>query len=143
MKFKLLNTDKQKTYAIILDSGDEVMQCIQSFAKEQNVKASQFSAIGAFGKATLGFFDFEIKDYVKIEINEQAEVLNITGDISLYNNEIKIHAHVVLGKKDGAACGGHLLKAIVHPTLEIILTESPSYLQREMDKDSHIPLIKI
>ena len=143
MKFKLLNNDKQKTYAVILDSGEEVMQCIQSFAKQQNLKASQFSAIGAFSKATLGFFDFDIKDYRKNEVNEQVEVLNVAGDISLYNNEIKIHAHVVLGKKDSAACGGHLLKAIVHPTLEIILTESPSYLEREMDKDSQIPLIKI
>ncbi len=143
MKFKLLNADKQKTFAVILESGDEVMECIQSFAKQQNLKASQFNAIGAFSKATLGFFDFEIKDYKKIEIDEQVEVLNVAGDISLYNNEIKIHAHVVLGKKDGAACGGHLLKAIVHPTLEIILIESPSYLERYMDKDSHIPLIKI
>ncbi len=143
MKHKLLNADKQKTYAIILDSGDEVMQCIQSFAKEQKLKASHFNAIGAFSKATLGFFDFEIKDYKKIEINEQVEVLNVAGDISLFHNEIKIHAHVVVGKKDGTAHGGHLLKAIAHPTLEIILTESPSYLEREMDENAHIPLIKI
>ncbi len=58
MKFKLLNADKQKTFAVILESGDEVMECIQSFAKQQNLKASQFNAIGAFSKATLGFFDF-------------------------------------------------------------------------------------
>lgn len=143
MKYKLLNADKQKTYAVILDSGDEVMESITSFAKNQNLKASQFNAIGAFSKATLGFFDFNIKDYKKIEIDEQVEVLNIAGDISLYNNEIKIHAHVVVGKKDGTAHGGHLLKATAHPTLEIILTESPAYLERKMDKDAQIPLIKI
>jgi predicted DNA-binding protein with PD1-like motif len=50
---------------------------------------------------------------------------------------------VVLGKRDGTAHGGHLIKAIVHPTLEIILNESPAYLKREMDKESEIPLIKI
>ena len=143
MKYKLLNEDAQKTYAIILDSGDEVMECLTSFAKKEKLKASQFNAIGAFSKATLGFFDFNIKDYKKIEIQEQVEVLNIAGDISLYNNEIKIHAHVVVGKEDGSAHGGHLLKATAHPTLEIILTESPSYLKREMDKESGIPLIKI
>ena len=143
MHYKLLNEDKQKTFAVILNSGDEVMSALQSFAKEQKLKASQFNAIGAFSKATLGFFDFSIKDYKKIEINEQVEVLNITGDISFYNNEIKIHAHAVVGKGDGTAHGGHLLKAHVHPTLEIILIESPAYLVREMDKESHIPLIKI
>ncbi len=143
MKYKLLNDDVQKTFAIILDSGDEVIESITSFAKEQKLKASQFNAIGAFSKATLGFFDFKIKDYKKIEIDEQVEVLNIAGDVSLYKNEIKIHAHVVVGKEDGTAHGGHLLKATVHPTLEIILTESTAYLERRMDKDSHIPLIKI
>ena len=143
MQYKLLNEDKQKTFAIILNSGDEVMECIQSFAKEQNLKASQFGAIGAFSKATLGFFDFSIKDYKKIEIDEQVEVLNITGGISLYNKKIKIHAHTVVGKSDGTAHGGHLLKGFVHPTLEIILTESPAYLERKMNADSHIPLIKV
>ncbi len=143
MKYKLLNDDVQKTFAIILESGDEVTESITSFAVEQKLKASQFNAIGAFSKATLGFFDFKIKDYKKIEIDEQVEVLNIAGDISLYKNEIKIHAHVVVGKQDGTAHGGHLLKATVHPTLEIILTESPAYLERQMDEDSHIPLIKI
>lgn len=119
------------------------MENIMSFAKDQQLKASQFNAIGAFSKVTLGYFDFDIKDYVKIEINEQVEVLNIAGDISLYKDECTVHAHAVVGKKDGTAHGGHLLKAIVHPTLEIILTESPAYLQREIDADSGIPLIKI
>ncbi len=143
MKFKLLNDQQQKTFAVILNSGDEVMENIMSFAKDQQLKASQFNAIGAFSKVTLGYFDFDIKDYVKIEINEQVEVLNIAGDISLYKDECTVHAHAVVGKKDGTAHGGHLLKAIVHPTLEIILTESPAYLQREIDADSGIPLIKI
>jgi predicted DNA-binding protein with PD1-like motif len=48
-----------------------------------------------------------------------------------------------LGKSDGAAIGGHLLKATVHPTLEVILEESPGYLQRRMDEATGLPLIKI
>ena len=143
MKFKIINNDKQKTFAVILDSGDEVMEKMKAFAKEQKVSASQFTAIGALSEATLGFFDFAIKDYKKIEIKEQAEVLSLLGDISIYKNEYKVHAHMVLGKKDGTAHGGHLLRAITHPTLEIILTESPAYLERQMDKESGIPLIKI
>jgi predicted DNA-binding protein with PD1-like motif len=107
------------------------------------LRASQFTAIGAFSEAIVGFFDFSIKDYEKIPIQEQAEVLVLTGDISLFKDEYKIHAHVVLGKRDGTAHGGHLIKAVVHPTLEIILNESPEYLKREMDKKSEIPLIKI
>ncbi len=70
-------------------------------------------------------------------------MLALAGNISIYKDTYKIHAHVVLGRKDGTAHGGHLMKGIAHPTLEIILNESPEHLKREMDKDSGIPLIKI
>ena len=143
MKWKLLNDDNQKTYAIILEYNDEAMESILSFARDKNIHAAQFSAIGAFSEVMLGYFDFEIKDYKKIGIKEQVEVLMFAGDISMYKNESKVHAHVVIGKEDGTAHGGHVLKAYVHPTLEIILTESPAYLKREIDEASGIPLIKI
>lgn len=142
MQYKLINNDLQKTFAIILESGEEVMEQIRLFAQEQHLSASHFTAIGAFSEVMVGFFDFSKKDYKEIPINQQVEVLVLTGDITLYENEPKIHAHVVLGKEDGSAHGGHLIKAIVHPTLEIILNESPAYLKRKMDKNSGIPLIK-
>jgi predicted DNA-binding protein with PD1-like motif len=143
MKYQLINDDQQKTFAVILESGEEVMQKIMEFAKAQKISASQFTAIGAFSKTIVGFFDFSIKDYKKIPFKQQMEVLTLNGDITLFKGEYKIHAHVVLGKEDGRAHGGHLLKATVHPTLEIILNESPAYLSREMDKESGLALIKI
>ncbi len=143
MKWKLINDNKPKIYALILDSGDDVTSSLQSFAKDKQLSAAQFTAIGAFSEVTLGFFSFKTKDYKKIEVNEQVEVLVLTGDISLYKNEPKLHAHVVVGKEDGTAHGGHLLKAKTHPTLEIIITESPSYLKREIDKETGLALIAI
>ncbi len=143
MKHKLLNESEQKTYALIMDSGDRIMEKIREFAKENQLQASQFSAIGAFKEATIGYFDYGIKDYKKIEIHEQVEVLNIAGDISLKNGEIQLHAHVVLGKKDGTAHGGHLMEGIAHPTLEVILTESPAYLRRQYDDKTGLSLIEI
>ena len=143
MKYQLINDDQQKTFAVILESGEEVMQKIMEFAKAQKISASQFTAIGAFSETIVGFFDFSIKDYKKIPFKQQMEVLTLNGDITLFKGEYKNHAHVVLGKEDGRAHGGHLLKATVHPTLELILNESPAYLSREMDKESGLALIKI
>ena len=143
MNFKLLNDDKQKTYAIILESGEEAMEEILAFANERKIATSQFTAIGAFSETVVGFFDFSIKDYKKTYFNQQMEVLSLTGDITVFKDEYKVHGHIVLAKEDGTAYGGHLIKGIVHPTLEIILNESPVYLKREMDKESGIPLIKI
>ena len=143
MKVKLLNDGVEKTYALILETGDDVLETITRFATEQELKANHFTAIGAFSEAEVGFFDFAKKDYNRIPIKEQTEVLSLTGDITVYEGKPQIHAHVVLGKADGTAHGGHLLKAIVHPTLEIILVESPSSMQRKMDMASGIPLIEL
>jgi uncharacterized protein len=63
------------------------------------------------------------------------------GDITLEKEAPRIHVHVVLGKSDGTAHGGHLIKAIVRPTLEVIIIESPKYLKRQFDKESGLPLI--
>lgn len=142
MKYKLLD-NSTNTYAIILESGDHVMKTIQEFAKVHSLKASRFTGVGALSKATLGYFDYSIKDYKKIQVSEQVELLSMIGNISLFGDEPKVHAHVVLGKSDGAAVGGHLLTAVTHPTLEIILEEMPGYLQRRIDEETGLPLIDI
>jgi uncharacterized protein len=143
MKSKLINDGPQRTFAVVLDTGDEVTECLLRFAKEQKLSASQFTALGAFSDAVLGYFDWEKKDYEEIRIDEQVEVLNLTGDVALNEGEPKLHPHVVVGKRDGSAHGGHLLKARVRPTLEVILTESPAHLTRKTDPESGLALIKL
>lgn len=143
MRYKLLASGNKATYALIFESGDEVMEGLKTFANEHKLKASRFTAIGAFSNVELGYFDFTIKDYKKIPVHEQVEVLSLLGDVALYGDASKLHAHVVLGKSDGAAIGGHLMKATVHPTLEVILEEAPGHLQRRMDKETGLPLIVI
>ncbi|MBA4147075.1 MAG: DNA-binding protein [Verrucomicrobia bacterium] len=143
MKAKLINDAPQKTWALIFDKGDEVMSNLDCFAREQRLSATQFTGIGAFSDLTLGFFVLEKKDYNRIAIREQVEVLSLTGDISLKDNEPKVHAHIVVGKIDGTAHGGHLLEAHVMPTLEVMLTESPRHLRRAVDPETGLALIQI
>lgn len=51
-----------------------------------------------------------------IAITEQVEVLSLVGDIALENATPRVHAHVVIGKRDGTAHGGHLIEGHVRPT---------------------------
>lgn len=143
MKYKLLNGIGNASYALVFQTGDDVLDQLETFAREHKLKASRFTAIGAFSSAELGFFDFSIKDYKRIPVSEQVEVLSLTGNAALFGDETKLHVHVVLGRSDGTAMGGHLLKAIVHPTLEVILEEEPGYLQRRIDPETGLPLISI
>ena len=72
---------------------------------------------------------------------EQVEVLSLAGDITSGPEGRKVHAHVVMGKADGTAHGGHLIEARVRPTLEIVLTEAPRHLHRRFDSTSGLALI--
>jgi predicted DNA-binding protein with PD1-like motif len=142
MKTTLLHeADGRRTFMVVLATGDEAIGCLTSFAREQRLHASHFTAIGAFERAVVGYFDWQAKDYRKIPIGGQVEVLSLIGDISLDKDEPKVHAHVVLGKSDATAHGGHLLNGRVRPTLEIVLTEAPAYLRRSYDPESGLALI--
>jgi predicted DNA-binding protein with PD1-like motif len=131
------------TYVLVFDKGDEVMESLTRFASEQQLSAGHFTAIGAFEDVTLGFLEPETKEYAPIRLDEQVDALSIVGDISLEGDEPRIHAHVVVGKRDGTAHGGHLLEAHVWPTLEVVLTESPAHLQRTVDPETGLPLIAL
>lgn len=143
MKFKLIGDGRQRTFVLLLDTGEEVIKTLRGFAQANSLYACQFTAIGAFREATVGFFDFLKKEYKKIEVPHRTGVLALTGDITQYKNAPQVHAHVVLGKEDGSALGGHLLKAEVHPTLEIVVTDAPFHLQRKMNEEVGLPLIDL
>ena len=143
MRSKLLHQDGGATYAVVFDTGDEVISGLTTFAKEHHLDASDFTALGAFSSALLGFFEVEQKGYRKIPIEEQVEVLTLVGNITLDEGEPKIHAHVVLGCADGTTRGGHLLEGRARPTLELILSESPVQLRRRYDAASGLALIHL
>jgi uncharacterized protein len=142
MKSKLINDGPQKTYVLVLDKGDDAVSCIEGFARLKGIAAAQLTGIGAFSDAMLGFFDWETKDYRKIPVQEQVEVVSLLGDIALgLDGQPALHPHVVVSRADGTAMGGHLLEAHVRPTLEVVLTESPKYLHKRKDSESGLALI--
>jgi predicted DNA-binding protein with PD1-like motif len=143
MKAKLINEAPERTFALVFDRGDDVMVELLRFAHEQGLSASRITALGAFERATLGYFDWETRDYVRIPVDEQVEVVSLLGDVALDGDEPRLHLHAVLGRRDGSTLGGHLLEARVRPTLEVLLVDSPSYLRRECDAASGLALIKI
>jgi uncharacterized protein len=144
MNAQLLQEQCGKTYAVIFDTGDEVKSGLTAFAKERGLGGSHFTAIGAFSEVTLGYFNWPRKEYQKIPVREQVEVLSLIGDIALKEDGTpEVHAHVVLGRSDGTALGGHLLEARVRPTLEVIVVEAPRHLQRKYDPEAKLALIRL
>lgn len=142
MRHKLLE-ERPRTYALILDTSDELAAELKQFAQKEKLGGSSFQAIGAFQSVRLGWFNWESKKYeTSVALDEQVELLSLIGDIALKDGEPQVHAHVVVGRRDGTAHGGHLQKAVVRPTCEVILTESPRHLAKQHDPESGLALIR-
>lgn len=144
MRHKLLyEKDGARTFAVVFDTGDDVTKGLLEFAKGEKLTGSHFTAIGAFEDVELGYFDLSRKDYVQIALKQQVEVLSLVGNVALHDGEPKLHAHVVVGLRDGHTRGGHLLQAHVRPTLEVVMEELPRQLQRRIDSETNLPLIEL
>src|SRR6184192_402632 len=144
MKSKLLQHQKGlKTFALVFEKNEDVKEPLLRFATENGLRGAQVTAIGAFSEVTLGFFDRAKKDYQPITVKEQVEVLSFAGNIVEKNGKPMLHAHVVVGKSDGTAHGGHFLNGRVWPTLEMIVSEMPVHVRRKQDEETGLPLIDL
>jgi len=131
MQVQLLNPgDQTKQYAVIFYQGDEAFSGLL-----------EFTAIGAVNRVTLGWFDPQRKMYKKIPIDGQHEVIGMSGDIALYQGKPVVHTHMLVGGPDGTTQGGHVLSAVVSPTLEVMVTVDPVAMHKRLDPDTDLTLI--
>ena len=146
MRSKLLHTSPggERTLVAILDTGDEVMASLKDLAAREKLDGAQLSAIGAFRKAVISYFDWETKKYLENPVREQVEVASMLGDIATDEaGNPSLHVHLVLGRKDGSALAGHLVEGHVRPTLEVVVTETPRHLRRLKDRETDLHLIRL
>lgn len=146
MRSKQLVTGAPSTYVVVLDGGDDVLDSLTDFTRAQHIGTASVSAVGALSTATLAYFDVETKQYRTIPVDEQVEVLTLTGVLVGTGTGVEhpqLHLHAVLGRSDGTTRGGHLRSGSVRPTLECMITESPPHLVRKYDEDSGLALIDL
>ena len=132
-----------RTFVLIFDRGDEVIATVRSFAEQNQIRGGFFTAIGACERATIAWWSWTNKEYERREVEEQLEVLALTGDITAEDGLTKVHAHVSLGRRDGIGVGGHLVEATVRPTLEMQIVDYGRPLRRVRDEKTGLSLIRM
>ncbi len=131
------------TFLLVFDPGDEVVETLTRFAGEQSIDGASFTALGAFERATLAWWDPDRKEYRHIAVPGQVECCSLVGNIARSaNGGRKVHAHAVVGLPDGTTRGGHLLEARVRPTLELVLSQTVAALHRRLDEESGLAVLE-
>lgn len=141
MRWSLVDDSTTRTYVVIADPGDEASDVLAAFARDERLSAAQLTAVGAFSRATVGWFDLERQEYRRHDVEEQCEVLSLVGDVALSDDGPVVHAHAVLGLSDGTVRGGHLLSGQVRPTLEVVVREAPAQLRKTFRPEFGLALI--
>jgi hypothetical protein len=149
MKAKLVAEGTTVTYVVVLDQGEEAVSALTDWAASEGISAAQVTAVGAFEQAVVGWFDRAAKDYRRITVGQQCEVLSLIGDIAIgpggddEAERSQPHLHAVLGLSDGTTRGGHLLEGRVWPTLEMVVREAPAQLRKTIRPDIGLALIDL
>lgn len=139
---KTMKMEIQKVHLIKLEKGEDLLQSIVQYVKENNIMAGYLTGIGALEKGKIGYFDLKGKKYLNQSFKE-VELLSCIGNISKNKGtqEPIAHIHIVLGEKDGQCLGGHLIEGLVSVTAEIYLVETRPSVFRTKDDTTGLYLL--
>ena len=127
---------------IRLDPGEDVVATLADVCKGENVRLGIVSGIGAVGKATVGLFKPDSKEYFSTTLEKPFEITNLTGNVSEMNGELYLHLHITLADIEHNAFGGHLNEAIVSATAEIWVDIVEGEVDREFSETIGLNLLK-
>jgi len=129
-----------------LRGGEDLLEAIKRRAEEGGVESGVFMAIGALRRVSFGYFMGSRREYKKIVLDRQVELLSCVGDISKREDgETVVHAHIVVGDEDGRAYGGHLMEgSIIAEMVELAILDAPNLkLKRTLDPRTGLYLLKL
>lgn len=146
----MLYTQIDDTYVIRFEDEEVFPDRFLEFLSRKDVTGGSFTAIGAMKRTCLAFFDVEAKEYRDREIDEQAEVLALVGNVAMHEGEPIVHAHITLGRSDYSVLGGHLRYGVVRPTLEVVLAvtatarrQNDTGIERKIDPRYGLPALDL
>ncbi|SCF08284.1 hypothetical protein GA0074695_3341 [Micromonospora viridifaciens] len=136
-----LGDGDRRVVVVVVDKGEDAVAAVTEVAQRNGIRGARVTAVGGFAEADLGYFEREKRDYRRILVREQVEVLSLLGDIAEDEGKAALHVHAVLGRRDGSTIGGHLLRGEVWPTLEVVISEVGASLAKRVDRETGLALL--
>ena len=124
------------------DRGEEILESIKRIALAENIKLASVSALGAVDDFTVGVYNVDEKKYYSNNYTGSFEIVSLTGTINTMNGEFYAHLHMSAGNDRGEVFGGHLNKATVSATCEMVITLINGRVDREYDEITGLNLFK-
>ena len=130
------------TIFVRIDKGEEILEQIKVLAEAENIKLASVSALGATNDFTVGVFKTEEKKYYANPFTGNFEIVSLTGTINTLNGEFYTHIHMSAGNDRGEVFGGHLNRAMVSATCEMVVTVVEGRVDRRFDEEIGLNLLR-
>ena len=125
-----------------IDKGEEILESIKEIALKENIKLANINALGAINNFRVGAFKVNEKKYYSNEFEGNFEIVSLTGTVNTMNGEFYTHIHMSAGNEKGEVYGGHLNKAVVSATCEMVINIIEGTVDRYFDKEIGLNLFK-
>jgi len=133
---------------IFVGKGDyqaDLLEQINQFCRENDIKTGMVSAIGAVENIKLGYYKQDVKQYVTLDENLSDkgpfEIVHCTGNVSLKDGKPFCHLHIVVSDREGKCFGGHLMPGVKIFALEFVVQSfEGTAMQRGIDSETKLPL---
>lgn len=122
------------TVIVRIDRGEEILEQLAAVAQKENIKLASVQALGATDSFTVGVYDTESKQYHSNEFNGAYEIVSLVGTVNTMNGEFYSHLHMSAGNEKGEVFGGHLNRARVSATCELVITVINGTVDRFRDE---------
>lgn len=131
-----------QTFVIRIDRGEEVLECLKLICHNEKVKLGSFNGLGAADDITLGLFNTQEKKYYSKTFKGDYEITSLIGNVSTMNEEIYLHVHATIGDKNLTVFGGHLNRAVISGTCEIVMQAVEGKVDRLFDEEVGLNLFR-
>lgn len=130
------------TYVVRMDRGEEIVEQVKALAVKEGIRLASVQALGAVNDITVGVFKTAEKEYLGNDFRGDMEIVSLTGTISTMDGQAYTHLHMSAGDAEGHVFGGHLNRAVVSATCEMVVTVIPGEVDRAFSEEIGLNLFK-
>ncbi|MCD8308019.1 MAG: DNA-binding protein [Clostridia bacterium] len=118
-----------------IDRGEEIVEQVKAVCEAEGIKLAEVSALGAINRMEIGVFMTDIKKYKANFFEGYYEIVSLWGTVTTKDGEFYSHLHMSAGDENGKVVGGHLTKAWVSATCEMVITKMEGVVERSFNDD--------
>ena len=125
-----------------LDRGEEILEQLKILALQENIKLASVRGLGAVDEFTVGVFKTDRKQYDANSFTGYFEIVSLTGTITTMDGEYHAHLHMSAGNEKGEVFGGHLNRAMISATCELVIQVVDGTVERRFDPEIGLNVFK-